>query len=294
MVKYKCKICPYETEQKSHYEKHLNKKKPCSIDIIIKFICEYCNYEFPQQNLLNRHIENHCKIKKDIEKTEKNEIEMRINNLENENIKLKEMLAKLIANSNQITNDSSINNNTNCNNTTNTTNTNNINNNITNNNVNQYMIVNFGKENIDKLSKKEKQEILHSSYAAVFNCIKKMNFNPDIPEQNNIFITNPKADFAFKYENGIFIAAKTKDLIDELIVHRSNNVRELIEQNDELKVPRVKIERVNNSLQNIDEEKEKDITELRSNIRLILFNQNKGALVNKEKIENNKKILKKK
>jgi hypothetical protein len=258
--------------------------------------CNYCGFECERENILNKHLKYRCSIKKDLEKEENNEV--RLNKLEEnleekeEDIKeLKEQIkllqSQLAQQSGTIhsnahnTNTTNTNTNTNCNN-----NTANTINNTTNSNNTQYVMVNFGQENIDLLSNNEKREILNSSYAAVINCMKKMNFNPNIPEQNNVFITNPKAEFAYKLENGVFVAIMTKDVIEQLIKHRTNDVRDLIEQNDVLKVSAVKIERVNNLIKIIDEEK--DIEDMKKEIKLALFNQNKGALMNKEKVEGKK------
>lgn len=271
MVVYKCNKCMHEFLKKSHYDAHLERKNSCMIDVnIIK--CEYCDYECGRESVLKKHKRYRCKIRKDIEEDESREIgkEDRLKSLEEQLVLLRALLTTQQSNSNF--------NNTNCNNT-----------NITNNISNQFMIVSFGKEDIDKLSKKEKREILSSSYAAIINCVKKMNFNPNIPEQNNIFITNPKSEFAYKFENGAFIAVTTNDLLEELIQNRMNDVRELVEQNDELKVPEVKIERVNNLLTNIEEEKQEDLANLKKDIKLTMFNENKLALENKKMIEHKNK-----
>jgi hypothetical protein len=176
------------------------------------------------------------------------------------------------------------------NNTTNNMNSNNTTN-ITNQTINnnKFMIVNFGKEDIDRLTLHDKREILNSSYGAILKCAMKINFNPEIPEQNNIFITNPKSDYAYKYDNGKFVAIKTNDLLDELIHHRMNDVRELVDQNDTLKIGNNKIERVNDLLNNIDEEKLDNINNLKKDLKLTLFNENDIAIDNKKKIENDKK-----
>jgi hypothetical protein len=280
MVVYKCHKCNNKFDQKSHYEKHLERKYSCvPEENIMK--CNYCGFECERENILNKHIKYRCSIKKDLEKEENNED--RFNKLE-EQIKL--LQSQLAQQSGTIHSNAHNTNttNTNCNN--NTANTINNTTNTTNSNNTQYVMVNFGQENIDLLSNNEKREILNSSYAAVINCMKKMNFNPNIPEQNNVFITNPKAEFAYKLENGVFVAIMTKDVIEQLIKHRTNDVRDLIEQNDVLKVSAVKIERVNNLIKIIDEEK--DIEDMKKEIKLALFNQNKGALVNKEKVEGKK------
>jgi hypothetical protein len=258
--------------RQSSCEKFLNKKYECS----------NCNKRFSSKNSLKIHIKTICKditnnyilndeleqVKNKLKEFEKikeelEESKQKIENLENE-IKKKPGRPKKITN------------NTNCNNT-NTTN-------IANQTINKYMIVSFGKEDLEKLTLNDKREILNSSYGAILKCAIKMNFNPEIPEQNNIFITNPKSDYAYKYEDGKFIAIKTNDLIDDLIYHRINDVRELVDQNNILKISNKKIEKVNNLLNNIDDEKPNDINNLKKDLKLTLFNENDLAIENKKKI----------
>jgi hypothetical protein len=85
MVNYTCEKCNKEFSKKCHYLTHINKKRPCEINIntpdftpviqqippIInnlgindKNICLYCNAIFTRKDHLKRHIEERCKVKK--------------------------------------------------------------------------------------------------------------------------------------------------------------------------------------------------------------------------------------
>jgi acetoin utilization deacetylase AcuC-like enzyme len=75
---------------------------------------------------------------------------------------------------------------------------------------------------------------------------------------------------------------------------RGMDVRDLVEQNDVLKISESKIERVNKLLANIDNEKPEDIAYIKKDLRLILFNENEPALENKKKYDEIKDIKKKK
>jgi hypothetical protein len=274
MVEYICNKCKKTYRKKYNYDKHVGKKYSCILKDN-KLECEYCGFECNRKGIMNNHIKYRCLIKKDLDNDDN------INNT-NEIYKLKKQIKEL---QNVITNQQIINsNNTTNNNTANITNNQTIN--------NKYMIVNFGKEDLDRLTLNDKREILNSSYGAILKCAMKINFNPYIPEQNNIFITNPKSDYAYKYDNGKFLAIKTNDLLDELIYHRMNDVRELVDQNNTLKIGNNKIERVNNLLNKIEEEKLDDINNLKKDLKLTLFNENDIAVDNKKKIENDKKTIK--
>jgi hypothetical protein len=294
MVKYQCIKCKKEYTKKSTYENHLERKYSCvSMDNV--YSCEYCGYQCEREWILNRHIKYGCSIKKDIDRsyeTECNLINLDVKKDEIRELKekIKQLEELIMIHRPNITNTNS--NNTSKSTMINSNNTANITSNQTINN--KLTIVNFGKENIDKLSDDDKKEILNSCYGAILRCAKKVNFNPEFPEQRNIFLTNPKAEFAYKYEMNKYEAIETNDLLDQIIYHRASDVRDLIEQNDVLKIADSKIERVNKLLKNIDNEKKEDIAYIKKDLRLILFNENMNALANKKKYDEITKVIKKK
>ena len=305
MVEYRCSKCNKIFNKKSNYDKHLERKYSCIINENV-FNCEYCGFECNKNGILTNHLKNRCKIKKDLDKSESNIIIMdgKLDEISELKEKIKQLEGLINVNppniSNTINNiDNSNTNNTNCNNTntSNTANTANITSNQTINH-NKLTIVNFGKENIDKLSDDDKKEILNSCYGAILRCAKKVNFNPEFPEQRNVFLTNPKSSVAYKYDANKYQAIETNDLLNKIIYHRASDVRDLVEQNDVLKISESKIERVNKLLTNIDNEKKEDIEYIKKDLRMILFNENEQALENKKKydemITNKKKLLKNK
>ena len=279
MVIYNCEICGAKFKMLSSFTQHTMSDFACEKVLHKKYECNKCNKKFTNNKNMKIHMKTKCNI---LIINELEEVKNKLKEIE----KIKEELNKVKMQTQRkpgrpkkITNNTT--NNMNSNNTTNITNQT-INN-------NKFMIVNFGKEDIDRLTLHDKREILNSSYSAILKCAMKINFNPEIPEQNNIFITNPKSDYAYKYDNGKFVAIKTNDLLDELIHHRMNDVRELVDQNDTLKIGNNKIERVNDLLNNIDEEKLDNINNLKKDLKLTLFNENDIAIDNKKKIENDKK-----
>src|SRR5271154_1581378 len=62
MVKFECKRCKYQTNYKSDYDAHLNRKIPCDINRPHKKIkvkkdirCEKCDHSFAREDVLTRH-----------------------------------------------------------------------------------------------------------------------------------------------------------------------------------------------------------------------------------------------
>jgi ABC-type antimicrobial peptide transport system permease subunit len=140
----------------------LNKQK--------KYYCSKCNKEYNIKQSKWKH-EKTCKKSEIIE-------------LKEEIKELKEMITN-IGNSNN----KQINKTTNNNNGT-----------INNNNNNINIKVSLGNENIDDLSKKDQLKILNSGYMSLIKIIELLNLNPDLPQYNNILVTNLKDKFCKIYD----------------------------------------------------------------------------------------------
>jgi hypothetical protein len=123
------------------------------------------------------------------------------------------------------------------NNTTNNTNTNTINSNNTNSNniINNIKIelVKFGDENLEKLlNKNEMKEIINKMCLCVEESIKKVHFNKNRPEFNNIFITNLRASIAHIFDGSQFIVAPKNDIVNQLFDKHFSNIESFISEND--------------------------------------------------------------
>jgi hypothetical protein len=139
-------------------------------------ICIYCNKLYSRSDNLNRHYFT-CKEKNKseelvlLENNKITEMENKIKELEEKNIKIVKKLKK--QKHTNITNS----------NNTNTTNTN-----ITNN----IIIKNFGEENIEHLQDNIYENLLQGIYTAVPKLIKLIHFDKNHPENQNIKFTNKK------------------------------------------------------------------------------------------------------
>ena len=63
MVNYKCNTCKHVFNQKSNYDKHINKKNKCKQVIINTLQCIYCDGIFIQHKELISHIKYNCNNK---------------------------------------------------------------------------------------------------------------------------------------------------------------------------------------------------------------------------------------
>lgn len=64
-LKYKCELCGYEADHKSAFDRHKNKKVPCTINEDSKHKCSFCEKKFKTKRNLKRHEENTCPKQKE-------------------------------------------------------------------------------------------------------------------------------------------------------------------------------------------------------------------------------------
>jgi hypothetical protein len=106
-------------------------------------------------------------------------------------------------------------------------------NNNKNNQINNGTIINIkvslGNENIDDLSKKDQLKILNSGYMSLIKIIELLNLNPDLPQYNNILVTNLKDKFCKIYDDDIkkYKTINKKEMVDNMIAVRTNNLKEI-------------------------------------------------------------------
>ena len=187
--KYICDICnkiyyKYSSMWSHNNKYHNDTKEEC------KLKCKYCNNVYKHMSSKSRHEEN-CKT-----------------NDRYDFIKENKELKKMIIGLKTIINN-------------NTTNNNTINNNTTNNNTlninNVY--VKYDNFSYDKvLTQQEIIEILQKRFMAIEESIKKVHFNSNKEEYNNIHITNLEGKVAFVYDGGDKMIAVDKDsFLNDLI-----------------------------------------------------------------------------
>jgi uncharacterized C2H2 Zn-finger protein len=229
-------------------------------DDLNKIKCGYCQTSFTRKTSLKRHLDTSCKVKKQQDK-EKEEIfkqllikdtllkekEEQINkkdeqlNLKNEQITLlvnkigilekkidkifKSKSNKSINSSNSSSNSSSSSNSnnniiTNCNNSTTNNNTNTTN---TSNVV--FQLVNYGKEDLDKIDVKDffNAIVKNNKVCGVKipeEILKLIHFNSNYPELNNIYISDINREKCMIYDDGMWKLSpddKIPEVIDKVV-----------------------------------------------------------------------------
>ena len=183
--------------------------------------CKYCLRLFNHRSSKSRH-EKNCNNDNNNKNDNKNGIE----ELRNEVNQLKELIiknCKIHPKTLQKINKQLINN------TNNNTTINNTNNNTTNIINNTY--VKFGRIELAKILPKETiLKILNRPNYCLEESIKNVHFNSNMPEYNNIFITNMKDNLAYIFDGKQFISVKKNEIIDEIIENHKEEIELSIDE----------------------------------------------------------------
>jgi hypothetical protein len=105
-------------------------------------------------------------------------------------------------------------------------NTNNTQNNIT---INNY-IVNHGLEDVAKLTSDENKQIINSNSEAIYNIVKQIHYNPRLPEFNNIYINNLRSNSLYVMVDGKFVLEDKKTIISDMISRMAQHIEYISNQ----------------------------------------------------------------
>jgi hypothetical protein len=175
-----------------------------------------------------------CKVRKEeANDTKKDDDIIKIvNELKEENNTLKKMIMELATNAKTTnTNNGTINNDNSTNNTNNNIN-NQVNGNITTNNIK----IEFGKEDLDKISNDFfiKTLVNYSGAAIPSKIIEGIHFNPEFKEFMNVFISDISRNKAMVYDGKTWNIANADEVVDTLfdraIIFCENRNEELYEK----------------------------------------------------------------
>ena len=241
MTEYRCSACNYISPRKEYVQKHISRKKSCGpgakeiIEVPIEIKCEYCNKSFSTAKTLAFHLKNSCSRKDDA-------LKERIKKLEEENKLLKASKEKNVT----------------------------INNN--DNRVYNIMVVNYDQTSLSKISDKDINKILTDaeSHQIIPRLIKEVHFNPEIPENHNIYISNRNKNNKHLqiYRNGHWEIENKANEIDNLINDKETNLSDWIDEKGQ-KYPEA-LEKFNEYL---DQKYDEDVSKLiKEEVELVLYN----------------------
>ena len=286
MVKYKCFRCGYETHIKTQFLRHLNRKIICICkinNISIKSIydyyfqdepldienndtnrkCIYCNKIFKNYKNKWRHEKNNCK-KKDKENNDnmhtlvdllnqqlietKKEIKKRDETIEKREQQIDELIKKTGFN-------------------------------ITQNSININLLGYYNTDTSYITDNDIMNCISHNMYC-IPNLIKKIHFNPNKPENHNIYISNIKNNYVMLYDGKKWNLENREEAITNLIDDKEYIVEQQLEEwiENGNKYPDI-MNKFNRYLEK--KESSEILNDIKEEIKLILFN-NRNLIVEKQ------------
>jgi uncharacterized C2H2 Zn-finger protein len=319
MVEYKCNKCTKIYNHKGDYDRHINKKKPCTLalsnesnlhdsapvgaqistkDVDInekESMCQYCSKMFTRESSLKRHLSGRCELKTKLETVKlpmfdnnKEEIFMKL--LKDvdivklkiaENEKFKKEIQEKDKEIAALKANQQGQQIIDKQQINNIDKQQNIDKQIVNNNV---KLIAFGKEDMSCLTDNICKQILSKGFQSVPKLIEHLHFNKDKPEYHNVYIPNFRNNFAMVF-NGDEWGLRDRDetieqLKDEKAEFISGKFAELLEAGE---LSEATIKKLKRFLKEKDEDPADSI--LKNDIKMILYNKRNMVINTKKNIK---------
>jgi hypothetical protein len=263
MVEYTCDKCSKTFRCKSHYVDHQNRKNPCFVNDEEKgnyFFCEYCDRKYNRKDNLTTHLKK-CKIKLQKEETT-NELEFLKEKIKLLEEKINNTKSTNIANTNLKDNNGHIYNNSKIKN---------------NNNINIIQILPFLTDDMSHLTEKDKKKILQKCYESIPELIRQVNFNPNAPQNHNVYISNLKSGHGHVRTDKKWVMMKLDNLLDDFINKKKDDIEEILDEYEN-ELPDKVVDRLRDVIASIDYEP-------------AIESDDNNSAINKKKLKYKKRIL---
>ena len=284
MVNYICTICNKNFNHKGDYNRHINRKTKCipnsstplkqknkqndtssncskSGTVVPKneqFSCKYCMRKFKKKYNLKRH-QKTCKMKINKDYLKEELFELLLNNQKKQKEeydkridKLQKDIIKLSMNVKNPT----------------------INNYYTQN-VQNIQILAYDKTDISHLKDKDYKKVLKRGNFCVPNLVDAIHFNPNKPENHNIYIPNMKTGFVMCWNGKSWDIRNREDVIDDIYDEKSNLLIDKLDEWEEIgyKLDPIIMTKFNRFLGKMDDDIVKN--KVKEEIRFLLYNKRK-------------------
>tara|TARA_B100000963_G_C22531280_1_gene627728 strand:- start:262 stop:1146 length:885 start_codon:yes stop_codon:yes gene_type:complete len=294
MKEYNCECCKFKSNDKTKYDRHIQTKKHLEcIQMYPKmypnvstmypnvskknelssqklFECKYCGKSYKYSQGLSKHIKYTCKKNEDEDMKElvklmNEKIEEQnkmIKTMQSDQKKLKQELETRDKKITKLSKKLQINAN---------------NNNIITNNYNNIQLLSYKDTDISHLT----QNDFINSLKRQNNCVKllteKIHYNPQKPENMNIYISNLKNKYVMVYENDKW---QLKDYFENIYEHKEFLLEEWIDrEKDNYPELRDKFEKYLNNKEN-----DNILNTIKEDIKLMMYNNRENV---KQKLINN-------
>jgi hypothetical protein len=263
-MKYVCDCCNYTTDDKANYNKHNISKKH---DLVVskskvnplvspskstlnvlemeKFPCKYCGKIYKHKQSVTKHIKYTCTKNKAEDLTELVRLlNIRLENqdkqLVNKDKQIEKLMGKLEIN------------------------------NSFNNTFNNITLLNYKDTDVSHLTEDDYKKCIKKVCFCVMGLIEKVHFNPDKPENMNVYISNMKDKYMMIYQNNKW-NLKNKNEIDRLYDDKEYMIDQWIQDNNDPEMEKF----FNRYL--VLKKDDKTMQMITDEIKLMMFN-NKGLI----------------
>ena len=272
-MKYTCELCNFITTIKTHYDRHLLTSKHITKEelskvsqklgeisiqvsqklgekdvienkVVSTFICKYCEQTYKHKSSLSKHIKYSCTKNKDEDLKElvrllNNQLQTQNSQIQTQAKQIEKLMGKLEING--------------------SFNTTNIQNNI--------QLLPYKNSDTSHLTNKDYEACIKKVNFCVMKLIEKIHFNPDKPENMNIYISNMKNKYLMVYDGKNWNIANKVEEIDKLYEEKELMLEEWLEQHENTEMKDKFIKYLNNK------EKDETLNMIKDELKLLMYNK---------------------
>jgi hypothetical protein len=290
MVNYICTLCNKTFNHKGDYKRHINRKTSCietTSDCTEKKTCKkksatfstpvpkvahqnikcnYCERQYKRNSELNRHLKT-CKEKKN-NNLKQELFELLLENQKKQQQEYQGEIKKLQKQISNLNNTKTINYNYN---TKNIQNTQNI------------QILAYDKTDLSHLKDKDFKKVLKRGNFCVPNLVDAIHFNPNKPENHNIYIPNMKTGYILCWNGKTWDIRNREDVIDDIYDEKSNLLIDKLDEWEEIgyKLDPVIMTKFRRFLSKMENDVVKN--KVKEELRFLLYNKAKELNITKKK-----------
>ena len=252
MTILKCEYCNYTTYLKSNFNRHLNslkhiKKHTSKKEHITEYFCKYCRKQFMHSQSMYRHIKYSCSKNKDEDlkelirlmncQTQEKNKELDFHKKQNE---------KQQRQINKLTNKLKI-----------------------NNIIPHKELLSYNDTDLSHLTYKDYERSIQKVNSCVKEMIEKIHFNPEKPENMNIYISNMKDKYIMVYEDGNWNVKYKHNVLNTLYDLKEMILEDFIEKYNNIELKHKFQRYINNKSH------EETLCRIKDDIKLMMYNKKK-------------------
>ena len=254
MKSFHCSVCNFSTHLTANYSRHLRTKKHLNestksqqkvnnleypVNKKSTFFCKYCDKNFAHKQSMYYHIKYSCKENTDEDLKEL--VRLMNQKIETQAKQIEKLMSKLEIHGNV---------------------------NIQNNTVNNIQLLAYNNTDISHLTDKDYISCIKQVNYCVKQLIEKIHFNPEKPENMNIYISNIKDKYMMVY-NGTWTLSTKEYELNKLYEEKEYLLEEWLEDNRFPEIKEKFVRYLNNK------ENDDTLNMIKDDIKLMMYNKKK-------------------